>query len=684
MSDDRSRAGTTARTVRRESAVHILLVATAFNSLAQRVHAELRDRGHTVAVELALPDVPPVDRLRRHTPDLVLAPVLDTEIPEDVRVAFPCLVVHPCPVGERGPAALDRAVLAGATRWGVTVLQALEGTDRDAGPVWSAVACPVPPVSRSDLYRGEIADAALAAVLLSVERFASGDWIPLEQGAAQSRPPLDSSDRRIDWAADPTETVVRKLRACDSRPGVPDVLLGEEWYLHGGHPGEGLRGAPGELLATRAGAVCRATADGAVWIPELRRRRPPGQPLPVRLPAVRALGDRLPPLPELTVAPDAAGSDWRDIGYREEQGVGFLSFAFPAGAMSTDQCRRLLAAYRTARTRPTSVLVLGGRRDFFSNGIHLGVIEAADDPAAEAWANVNALDDLAEAVLTTTDRLVVAALCGNAAAGGAMLALAADEVWCRSGSVLNPHHRLMGLCCSAYGSSTLPRRAGAGAADRLLREALPVSAARALDLGLVDRIVECGPQEFAAETARLAARLARQPGTRARIAAKKAELEARETREPLAAVRERELAGFHRIIHDPDAPHHALRRAFVRKERPACTPPHLAVTAARTAPVPARPEAAATITEATTVSVTEAAPTVTEATVSVAEATTTTVEPPATGTTAAEVTVTAVESTTTTPEVTVTAAKSTVTAAETTSTPPEATAVATEAPTTDT
>lgn len=37
--------------------MHILLAASAFNSLTQRVHAELRDRGHSVVVELALPGV---------------------------------------------------------------------------------------------------------------------------------------------------------------------------------------------------------------------------------------------------------------------------------------------------------------------------------------------------------------------------------------------------------------------------------------------------------------------------------------------------------------------------------------------------------------------------------------------------------------------------------------------------
>ncbi|MEV6739709.1 enoyl-CoA hydratase-related protein [Streptomyces sp. NPDC051104] len=572
--------------------MHILLVASAFNSLTQRVHGELRDRGHTVAVELALPDGSLTEAVRRHAPQLVLAPLLKTEIPREVWAAYPCFVVHPGPVGDRGPSSLDWAVQEGAERWGVTVLQAEE--EMDAGDVWASVACPLPPLSKSDLYRGEIADAALAAVLLAVERFASGTHTPVRQDTSRPRPYLDQSVRRIDWDTDATDTVLRKLRAADSQPGVLDVLLGEEWYLHGGHPDNDLRGAPGELLATRAGAICRATRDGAVWIPELRRRRRPGQPRSVKLPAVQALGDRLPELPELPVPPGARWPAWTDIRYREEGGVGFLSFSFPGGAMSTTQCRRLLDAYRQACARPTSVLVLGGQRDFFSNGIHLGVIEAAEDPAAESWANINAIDDLVEAVLTTTDRLVVAALAGNAAAGGAMLALAADEVWCRSGCVLNPHYRLMGLTGSEYWTYTLPRRVGAAAADRIVREALPMSAAGALGLGLVDRVIECAPQDFAAEAGRLAARLASLPGTRARIAAKKEALERQESTEPLSAFRERELAAMHRVFHDPYAPYHALRRAFVRKEKPSCTPPHLAqATGPRTAGDPVRAEAPA-------------------------------------------------------------------------------------------
>jgi putative two-component system hydrogenase maturation factor HypX/HoxX len=561
--------------VRREFTVHILLVASAFNSLTQRVHAELRDHGHTTAVELALPGDCLAEAVRRHDPRLVVAPMLKTAIPREVWTERPCFIVHPGPPGDRGPSSLDWAIHDDVEDWGVTVLQAQE--EMDAGAVWASVRCPVPPAAKSDLYRGEIADAALRAVLLAVERFASGTYTREPQPTGRARPYLDQSVRRIDWAVDTTRTVVRALRAADSQPGVLDMLYGEEWYLHGGHPEHHLHGAPGALLATRAGAVCRATADGAVWIPELRRRRSPGQAPPVKLPAVTALRDRLPGLPEFAPSPTADESrrGWTDLHYREDGDVGVLEFSFPGGAMSTAQCRRLLAAYREACARPTSVLVLGGRRDFFSNGIHLGVIEAAQDPAAESWANINAMDDLVEAVLTTTDRLVVSALGGNAAAGGVMLALAADEVWCRSGTVLNAHYRLMGLYGSEYWTYSLPRRVGEATAERLMREALPVSAAGALRAGLVDRVIECGPADFTDEVGRLAARLAGVPGTAQRIAAKKAELERQESVEPLSAFRDRELARMRRTFDDPDAPYHALRRAFVRKKGPACTPPHL-------------------------------------------------------------------------------------------------------------
>ncbi|MEU6776707.1 enoyl-CoA hydratase-related protein [Streptomyces sp. NPDC046759] len=550
----------------------ILLVASAFNSLTQRVYAELSDLGHRVDVVLASHGADAVRAaLHELRPELVVAPMLKSAIPEDVWRDHTCLIVHPGPPGDRGPSSLDWAVADRATHWGVTVLQAEAAMD--AGPIWAAEPFPVPPVGKSDLYRNEVSDAAVTAVLTAVRRYAEGSYKPRPQSDKSIgvvwRDAFRQERRRIDWEQDDTETVLRKLRGADSQPGVLDGLLGREVFLHGGHPEDGLRGRPGELLARRAGAVCRATRDGAVWIPELRPRKNSGDPSPFRRPAASVLAAWEPSL-ELPEAPvplnlPPGRVTWTDIRYRQRGDVGFLTFSFPGGAMSTDQCRRLLAAYEHALSHPTRVLVLGGVRDFFSNGIHLNVIEAAPDPAEESWINLNAMDDLVEAVLRTTDRLVVAALAGNAAAGGAMLALAADQVWCRAGAVLNPHYRRMGLYGSEFWTYTLPRRVGAEYARRLTTEALPVSAVSAERTGLVDRLVPAATADFPGEVERLAAELAADPGLEQRIATKAATLAADERERPLAAYREAELARMHAVFFDPEAPYHALRSAFVRK-----------------------------------------------------------------------------------------------------------------------
>ncbi|MEU6807839.1 hydrogenase maturation protein [Streptomyces sp. NPDC046831] len=550
----------------------ILLVASAFNSLSQRVHAELSDDGHRVDVVLASHGDDAVRAAVRDTrPELIIAPMLKTALPEDVWREHTCLVVHPGPPGDRGPTSLDWAIAEDAPRWGVTVLQA--GAAMDAGDIWAAAPFETAPTGKSDLYRNEVSDAAMAAVSLAVRRYGDATHKPQPQSDPAVRvvwrDAMRAPRRRIDWERDDTGTVLRKLRAADSQPGVLDELLGREVFLHGGHPEDRLRGAPGELLATRAGAVCRATRDGAVWIPELRPRRNSGDPAPFKRPAACVLASfpDLPPLPEAAVPLELPPGRraWTDIRYRQRGPVGFVTFSFPGGAMSTGQCRRLLAAYRHALTRTTTVLVLGGARDFFSNGIHLNVIEAAPDPAEESWTNLNAMNDLVEAVLRTTDRLVVSALGGNAAAGGVMLALAADEVWCRTGAVLNPHYRRMGLYGSEFWTYSLPRRAGHETAERLTAEALPVSAATAAALGLVDRPVPVPAREFAAETERLATALAASPDLARRIAAKAAARERDEAVRPLADHRRAELDRMRAVFFDPAAPYHALRSAFVRK-----------------------------------------------------------------------------------------------------------------------
>jgi len=560
----------------------ILFLVSAHNSLSQRAWIELTERGHDVTVAVVDSSAAMEAAVREHDPELIVCPMLKKIIPASIWSQHICLVVHPGPRGDRGPSSLDWAIMGGAARWGVTVLQA--NAEMDAGDIWASVEFTMPAGSKSSVYRTEVADAAAEAVLLAVTRFTSGRYrpVPLDYGRTDvtgaCRPPCRQSDRTIDWAAETTEAILPRLRAADSSPGVLDTIGDTEFYLFGGHPEDELRGQPGTILARRDGAICRATADGAVWIPQLRRRPAPGGPKTFKLPATLALGaqlDGVPQVPAPLTLP-AGRRTYRQVSYRESGEVGYLEFSFPGGAMSTGQCRRLLAAYRHAQARPVKVIVLGPPRDFFGNGIHLNVIEAAADPAAESWRNINAIDDLVHAILTNTGQVTVAALAGNAAAGGLMLALAADQVWCRSGAVLNPHYRLMGLHGSEYWTYTLPRRVGAAEAARLTQACLPVMPASALRSGLVDHVIPGDPAAFRAQVAALAEYLVRSPAHPALLTAKARRLAAPEQHRSLAAYRAAELAAMASNFFDPGEPYAGLRRAFVYKEKPSHTPPHLA------------------------------------------------------------------------------------------------------------
>jgi putative two-component system hydrogenase maturation factor HypX/HoxX len=559
--------------------MRILLLAHSFNSLTQRLWVELSDAGHDVSLEFDVRDSVTIEAVRMFVPDLIVAPFLKRAIPEEVWKHHRCVVIHPGIRGDRGPSALDWAVLDGESGWGVTALQA--NAEMDAGDIWASVEFDMRPASKGSLYRNEVTEAAVAALRLALQRMADG--VPPEPldytkpgVRGRLRPLMKQTDRAIDWQRDDAGTVLRKIRCADGVPGVADRIFDLPVHLYDGHPEDGLHGAPGAVIAQRDGAICRATADGAVWITHLKASLDEDRPF--KLPATMVLGDRLAGVPEVTLAPDAAVecATWRDIRYEESGAVGVLHFPFYNGAMSTRQCERLTDAYRRARDRPTKVIVLAGGADFWSNGIHLNVIEASEQAAEESWRNINAIDDLALAILTTDTHLTVSALQGNAGAGGVFLALAADRVVARTGVVLNPHYKGMGnLYGSEYWTYLLPRRVGADGARRITEARLPLGTGAALSMGLIDAHYGHAPAPFLAETVAHALELARD-GWSERLADKRARRAADEAAKPLAAYRAEELERMRLNFFGFDPSYHVARYNFVRKVPKSRTPTWLA------------------------------------------------------------------------------------------------------------
>lgn len=569
--------------------MRILLLCHSFNSLSQRLFSELRARGHVLSVELDISDSVTEEACALFRPDVLIAPFLKRRIPESVWRSVVCLVVHPGLPGDRGPAALDWAVLEQASQWGVTVLQA--NAELDAGPIWEHAEFVMRAAPKGSLYRSEVTQAAVAAVLRALEQLETR--VPHAAPDPAWRPAMPQTVRQIDWQHHRTADILARLRSADGQPGVQDALFGHVCHLFDAHPASGsalktLADLPaGTVVAQRDGALLRRTVDGGVWIGQVRLARACGDETPFKLPATLAFAAEAATLPVWSVPLDREDDEWAELRYWERgpvgARVGCLSFDFYNGAMSTDQCVRLLDALRQAKQRDTCVLLLLGGNDFFSNGIHLNCIEAAAhrplcSAADESWQNINAMNDVAREIIEATDRITVAVLRGNAGAGGVFLALAADEVWAHPGAVLNPHYRNMGnLYGSEYWTYLLPRRLGPAQARTLMTQRLPLLAVDAQRMGLIDDCMDTGTAALETKVIPHALALALTYNLPDRILQKKQVRAADEATRPLADYRKEELSRMHRNFYGFDPSYHVARYHFVHKLPHAWTPRHLAV-----------------------------------------------------------------------------------------------------------
>ncbi|MEE9412528.1 MAG: hydrogenase maturation protein [Methylococcales bacterium] len=557
----------------------ILLMSTAYNSLSQRANLELQALGHETSVVLSLSAKEMLKAVDLYRPDLIVCPFLKDRVPEKIWKKHVCIIIHPGIKGDRGASSLDWAIINQEQEWGVTALQADQ--EMDAGAIWSTKNFKMRDgASKAGLYRIEVSNTAIDVLLEAVERFESGSFTPEELDYKKPdvhgklQPNVKQKERAIDWAHDSTDLVMRKILAADSFPGVLDEIHGTEYYLFGAHQETELTGTPGEIIAQRTGAICRATKDGAVWVSHLKERKKNA----FKLPAAQQLDLLIDDIPEvpLDLLDMGKHGTYREIWYEEQNDVGYLHFDFHNGAMSTEQCLRLRAAYLSARTRSTKVIVLMGGKEFWSNGIHLNTIEAADHSGHESWRNINAMNDLVLDIINTDTHLTISSVWGSAGAGGVILGLATDKAFARKGVIMNPHYKLMGLYGSEYWTYLLPKRVGQNKALELTENTLPVGMQEAKAIGLIDRILPNDHSEYISNLREEAEKLANSSQYFIWLAEKEQQRAADEQVKPLAEYRKEELTEMKKAFYQADSLYHLARRDFVLKVKPKQTPVYLA------------------------------------------------------------------------------------------------------------
>ena len=553
--------------------MRILMLIHGFNALSQRLLVELEEMGHDVSIEFDINDNNTLTAIEAFKPDLIFAPYLKRAIPEAVWQNHLCLILHPGPTGDRGPSAIDWAILKNEKEWGVTLLQAT--AEMDAGPVWQSKIFAMTENTKSAIYRKEVTEAAVVAIR---EYFAevqeAGLYKKPEVECAPVSifsPAVKQSDRAINWQKDDTKTVLRKIRSADGVPGVKDTICQTEVFLYDAHQAKQLSGISGEIIAISGPAICRATIDGAVWIGHLRDANSDHK---FKLPATQVLKHHL---DEIEQIPVDAPSGYQEISYQKIGDIGHLHFEFYNGAMSTKQCERLLKAYHHAQRQDTKVIVLHGGSNFWSNGMHLNIIEASASPADESWRNINAIDDLAEAIIRTQNQITIAAMHGNAGAGGVFLARACDFVWLRKGVILNPHYKDMGnLYGSEFWTYLLPRYSGAENAKRITGQRRPMGGKEAVRLGLANECFGNNANEFEILVREKAQHLTDASTFKQILEKKTRQRQSDELEKPLAQYRAEELKKMQQNFFGFDPSYHVARYNFVYKIPKSRTPVTLA------------------------------------------------------------------------------------------------------------
>jgi putative two-component system hydrogenase maturation factor HypX/HoxX len=363
---------------------------------------------------------------------------------------------------------------------------------------------------------------------------------------------LSTEDIKINWQNDTTKEIIKKINTLDSFPGIKDEILGIECHLFGAWREEKLKGGPKEIVAKRDGAICLGTIDGAVWISHLK------EPHLFKLPSTYVLKDKLAGIKEdrLPLLFDKSYESFYESSVEFRDDVAYLCFNFHNGAMSTAQCIRLKYCVDYLKVN-CKVLVLVGGRDFFSNGIHLNILEDSQKQGEDGWENINAINDLINSIIFADEIVTVSSLSKNAGAGGVFIALACDFVVAKDGVVLNPHYKTLGLSGSEYHTFTLPKRVGEKKAKDLLRECLPISAKKAKEIGMVDEVYhEEGYYEELHQ-------FCKDSYDEDFIWEKQDFLE--ENRDKIEALKEKELEIMYPEFWEEDSLFHELRREFVYK-----------------------------------------------------------------------------------------------------------------------
>ncbi len=205
-----------------------------------------------------------LEQLLSFHPDVLVVCAYGQILRQNVLDAVLTIVVHPSLVPRwRGAAPVERALMAGETELGVTILKMAAGVDE--GPVGDVRLVTVPGDADAGAAYGLLAPAATAGVLATLDAIAGHSIVWREQiGEATYAAKISADHRAIDWSRG-RKQIVDQVRALSPHIGAVTELLGRRTFIWQAREGEG------RLPVPDSGRLAFPAADGWVEVLELQQ-----------------------------------------------------------------------------------------------------------------------------------------------------------------------------------------------------------------------------------------------------------------------------------------------------------------------------------------------------------------------------------------------------------------------------
>jgi methionyl-tRNA formyltransferase len=234
--------------------------------------------GVPVLQPVKLKDEAFLDALRGMAPDIGVVAAYGRIIP-DVLLELPRLGminVHASILpAYRGAAPIQRAVMAGDTETGVTIMRVV--SELDAGPMFDVARVPIDPADTSADVERRLATLGAGRLLHVLDQVAAGTAQETAQDHARAThaPKITRDDGRIDWGR-PARDIHNQVRGVQPWPMASVTMAGVRCLLHRTSVEPDAGGAePATILAAGPDGIVVAASDGALRIlalqPEGRR-----------------------------------------------------------------------------------------------------------------------------------------------------------------------------------------------------------------------------------------------------------------------------------------------------------------------------------------------------------------------------------------------------------------------------